>query len=107
MAVVDTCLDGRKLALEPPRTGVTPVGYAFISYSHNDKPFVERMAQQLRKAGTEVWIDRDLTHGERFPDRLEKEIAGSAVFVPVMSKHAQESDWVRKEAGWARKYQRK
>ena len=83
------------------------MGYAFISYSHSDRQFVERMAQQLRKADIEVWIDHDLTHGERFPDQLEKEIAGSAVFVPVMSKHAQESEWVKKEAAWAKKYQRK
>lgn len=83
------------------------MGYAFISYSHKDRPFVERMAGQLRKVGIDVWMDHDLTHGERFPERIEKEIAGSAVFVPVMSSGSQESDWVRREATWARRYQRK
>ena len=94
-------------ALRTAEDGVTPVGYAFISYSHEDRPFVERMAQQLRKAGIEVWIDHNLTHGERFPDRIERELAGSAVFVPIMSKNSHESEWVKREAGWARKYQRK
>ncbi len=82
------------------------MGYAFISYSHDDREIVAKLAEQLRKDGTEVWIDHALFHGEQFPERIEKEIAGSAVFVPVMSVRSDASKWVRLEGDHARKYQR-
>jgi YVTN family beta-propeller protein len=83
------------------------MGYVFISYSHQDQPFVERMAQQLRKSGTEVWIDHsNLSYGEKYPERIEKEIAGCAVFIPVMSAHSVNSEWVGKEHRWATRYKR-
>ena len=82
------------------------MGYAFISYSHTDRVVVEQLATQLNKNGTEVWFDHDLVHGEKFPDRIEKEIANSAVVVPIMSADSATSDWVAKELTLAHKYQR-
>jgi WD40 repeat protein len=82
------------------------VGYVFISYSHLDRDIVERLVEQLRKDGTDVWFDRSLVHGEHFPERIEKEIANSAVVVPVMSPRSATSSWVKKECDLARKSQR-
>jgi WD40 repeat protein len=84
------------------------VGYAFISYSHHDddRAVVERIVAQLRASGVEVWFDHSLTYGEQFPARLEKEIARSAVFVPVMSVNSDASKWVHVECDHANKYQR-
>jgi WD40 repeat protein len=82
------------------------VGYAFISYSRKDRDVVEQLAAQLGKNGIEVWFDHHLVYGEKFPDRIEKEIAGSAVVVPIMSANSATSEWVPKELALAHKYQR-
>src|SRR5689334_9970572 len=82
------------------------MGYSFISYSHADAEFVERMADQLRHDGIEVWSDHSLSPGDAFPERIEREIARCAVFVPIMSPSSKGSSWVVREADLARKYQR-
>jgi WD40 repeat protein len=82
------------------------VGYAFLSYSHDDRALVERLATELRAGGVEVWFDHSLTHGELFPQRLEKEIGRSAVFVPVMTPKSEASKWVQMECDHADRYQR-
>lgn len=82
------------------------MGYAFISYSHDDAAFVKRLADQLRKDGVEVWIDHRLIPGDTFPAVIEQEITGCAVFVPVMSPSSKQSKWVEHEGDLARKYQR-
>ena len=36
----------------------SPMGYsAFLSHNSNDKPFVRRLASELRAAGVKVWVD--------------------------------------------------
>jgi len=82
------------------------LGYVFISYSHDDKAFVQRMADQLRKDGVEVWSDHSLIPGDKYPELIERRIADCAVFLPVMSPSSKESDWVIREGDYAEKYQR-
>lgn len=42
------------------------MGYAFISYRHDDRAFVERLANQLENAGASVWFDHHLDLGEEY-----------------------------------------
>lgn len=82
------------------------MGYAFISYSHDDRAFVQRAADQLRRDGVEVWSDHSLIPGDKYPELIERKIAECAVFVPVMSPSSNKSDWVAREGDLAEKYQR-
>lgn len=82
------------------------VGFVFVSYSRSDREVVERFADQLRRAGVDVWMDTSLSYGEEYPQRLAKKVADSAVFVVVMSARSQESDWVQWECAEATRRQR-
>jgi hypothetical protein len=33
-------------------------GHIFISYSHSDRPYADRLAAHLDAAGVPVWMDR-------------------------------------------------
>jgi hypothetical protein len=82
----------------------------FISYSHEDAPFVDRLATSLFKAKTSVWIDRwELRVGDSLIRRIEEAIDKATAFVFVLSKASVQSDWCRKElsAGLIRELEEK
>lgn len=70
----------------------------FISYSHRDKSFVDRLAVQLVKARAPIWLDRwELNVGDSLIQRVEEAIHGSGALLVILSKAAVESEWCRKE----------
>jgi hypothetical protein len=42
---------------------------AFISYSHHDRDFVQRLVPDLERTGLDVWWDQELEGGAAFADR--------------------------------------
>jgi len=71
---------------------------AFLSYSHDDAPFVAELEEQLRAVGWDVWRDvQSLRVGDRWPRKLGDAIASSEAFVLVWSAHAAHSDFVELE----------
>jgi hypothetical protein len=51
----------------------------FLSYNRRDRAVVERIAERLRRAGVEPWLDRwSLTPGERWQRELETGLEASA-----------------------------
>jgi TIR domain/Histidine-specific methyltransferase, SAM-dependent len=63
--------------------------HVFISYVHEDRPDVQRLAEQLEAAGVKVWLDRDqLTPGERWPTAIRSAIEEGAFFLACFSKHS-------------------
>ena len=70
----------------------------FISYSREDREWVESFAAQLQSEGFSVWWDWDLLVGKRYRETIEHELQGCRVAVVVWSQHSIQSDFVRDEA---------
>lgn len=85
---------------KPNRTRTASSGYAFISYSTKDWPFVSKLVDALKNGG--VWVDkRSVELGEALPDKIETGISGAASFVLVLSKSSLASSWVKYESNMA------
>lgn len=70
----------------------------FISYSHKDSDFVNRLAKDLDREGLAVWIDkRAIDVGESIPASIEKAIASCDFLVAVLTPSALDSRWFREE----------
>jgi hypothetical protein len=73
---------------------------AFVSYSHSDKEFVEKLAQDLRKdGGINVWIDKfEINPGDSLIQKIFSEgLSESQFFVIVLSNESTKSNWVKQE----------
>lgn len=67
----------------------------FISYSHEDRPVVERLAQDLRIYGFDVWIDFwSMRAGDSLLKKIGEGITEAAFFLVALSKASIASDWV-------------
>lgn len=72
---------------------------AFISHSSVDKPFVERLATDLRtREGIDAWLDKwEIMPGDRIPQKLEEGLASAGIFIFVLSPESVNSQWVSYE----------
>jgi len=73
------------------------MGHIFISYSHKDKKYVEKLEKKLIDEGFDVWIDHRIDYGSRWTKEIEKAIDTCAAYIVVMSKNSSESQWVERE----------
>ena len=74
----------------------------FISYTHHDRKFAERLASDLKKHGLPVWWDEwEIRVGESIIQRVNDGIDSSAYLVAALSTHSVHSDFVRREIGSA------
>ena len=71
----------------------------FMSHSSLDKPFVERLATDLRTGeGIDAWLDKwEIQPGDRIPTRLEEGLNNAGVFLLVLSPQSVNSQWVSYE----------
>lgn len=70
----------------------------FISYSHENKGFVNRFAADLVKNRTWVWVDRwELKVGDSIIERVQSAIKEASALIIVLSKASVESQWCKKE----------
>lgn len=70
----------------------------FISYSHKNKKFVDKLAAHLVKHKARVWIDRwELNVGDSIIDRIQDAIQASDALIVVVSKASMASQWCKKE----------
>lgn len=73
----------------------------FISHAAADKPFVQRLAEDLRERGLSVWADESLPGGQRWGDVIEDAIRDSKNVLIVFSEQSNESEWLRSETALA------
>jgi len=74
----------------------------FISYSHADTPFVERMAEDLKHAGVEAVYDRWLLNvGDSIFEKLSAAVSDADGLIVVLSPASVASQWVSAELGLA------
>jgi hypothetical protein len=70
----------------------------FISYSHHDKRFVEKLASQLVFHKAKVWLDTwELHVGDSLIKRVQEAISGASALLVVLSKASVQSEWCKKE----------
>lgn len=70
----------------------------FLSHSHADKSFVDKIASDLRKGGYYVWTDdAEIKIGDSLIDKIREGINKVAYVGAVISKNSISSEWVKRE----------
>ncbi|MFM0158530.1 toll/interleukin-1 receptor domain-containing protein [Paraburkholderia sediminicola] len=70
----------------------------FISYSHANRDFVDKLAGQLVREKVHVWLDRwELSLGDSLIDKVQNAVQGAGALLVVLSKASVESEWCKKE----------
>ena len=70
----------------------------FISYTYQDREFVERLANDLKKHGVPVWWDQwEIRVGESIIQKVNEGIDSSAYLIAVLSSDSVQSHWVQRE----------
>ena len=74
----------------------------FLSYARADKVFALRLAQDLKAAGIEVWVDQfDVLPSQRWDRTLEAALRACAGLVVILSPRSVVSEIVMDEVGFA------
>ncbi len=82
------------------------LGGVFISYSHENSPFVDKMRKLLMDKGANVWLDRhDMLAGD-VQKQIDRAIQRNDIVLLVLSEASVNSDWVEHELEMARKKER-
>jgi hypothetical protein len=82
----------------------------FLSHTSVDKPFVEKLARDLRRLGINVWFDKwEIKVGESITWKIEEGIREHEYLGIVLSPDALRSEWVKSElsAAWTRQMRTK
>ncbi|WP_273484109.1 toll/interleukin-1 receptor domain-containing protein [Desulforamulus ruminis] len=82
----------------------------FLSHASIDKPFVEKLAKDLKRIGVNVWFDNwSIKIGESITWQVEEGIRENEYLGIVLSPEALQSEWVKSEigAGWIKQMQTK
>lgn len=82
----------------------------FISYSHINKDFVDKLAMQLVQRNVNVWLDRwELSVGDSIIDKIQEAVDGASALLVILSKASVASEWCKKElsAGLLRELEEK
>lgn len=81
-------------------------GYVFISHAREDREYVETLATFLRREGIDAWFDAQLQPGSRFDHAIQEKIEQCSAFIVIVSRAANESDWVHDELDLAKEKDR-
>jgi TolB-like protein/Flp pilus assembly protein TadD len=71
----------------------TPSRAVFLSYASEDAPAAQRIADSLRAAGIEVWIDQsELRGGDAWDRQIRERIHDCRLFIALISAHSEARD---------------
>lgn len=82
----------------------------FISYSHENKDFVDKLAMQLVHRNVNVWLDRwELSIGDSIIDKVQEAVDGASALLVILSKASIASEWCKRElsSGFLRELEEK
>lgn len=82
----------------------------FISYSHEDSDFAQRLASELVRKKARIWLDKwELRVGDSLLQRIQSAIQTADALIVVLSKASVASEWCKKElnAGLLRELEEK
>ena len=73
----------------------------FISYSHKDEDWKDRLVTQLnvsqQQGHLELWTDRDIGAGEDWEEKIEAAMNTASVAILLVSAHSLTSDFILRE----------
>ncbi|QHI36783.1 hypothetical protein IMCC3317_21530 [Kordia antarctica] len=70
----------------------------FISYSHKDEKFVDKLAIKLVDDRIPVFVDRwEINVGDSITNKIENAITDASYLIIVLSKNSVESNWCKRE----------
>lgn len=78
----------------------------FISYSHADTAFVDRVDKSLAEKGVRFWRDIHDAKAGRLETQIDRAIRQNPTVLLVLSKNSLGSDWVEHEVRLARKLEK-
>lgn len=85
-------------ALRSIKDNVSHSTTVFISYSHEDKAFVNRLTADIRDAGCNVWMDEaELNIGDSLLDAISTAILSVDYVLAIISVSSVHSVWVSRE----------
>ncbi|MCH8046689.1 MAG: toll/interleukin-1 receptor domain-containing protein [Planctomycetes bacterium] len=89
-------------ALDERMTGPLYLGGVFISYSHDDSKFADKMYTRLEDDGANVWLDRHDALAGDLQKQIDRAMRLNDVVLLILSESSVESDWVEHELKQAR-----
>ncbi len=76
----------------------------FVSYCHDDEPFVRRVEKALAREGVKLWRDkRDAYVGDELERTIVTAIQSNPGFLVVLTRKSIQSEWVQREIALAAK----
>jgi hypothetical protein len=78
----------------------------FISYSHTDSNFVDKVENQLNKKGIRFWRDVHEMKAGRIETQIDRAINQNRTVLLILSQNSIKSDWVEYEVRTARELEK-
>jgi len=75
----------------------------FISYSKADDALALKLSAFLEAEGWSVWWDKSLGAADLYRDEIMKQLVAARAVISIWTPNSIKSDWVRAEAGAAKK----
>src|SRR5262249_1975098 len=75
----------------------------FISYSKADHALALKLSAFLEAEGWSVWWDKSLAAADLYRDEIMKQLVSARAVIAIWTPNSIRSDWVRAEAGTAKK----
>jgi len=85
---------------------VIKIGSIFISYSHEDAVFVDKIGTWLKERGIRYWLDRKDATAGRIEKQLDRAIHFHPTVLLILSQYSTNSDWVEHEVRKARELEK-
>ena len=76
-------------AVKPAELRGSASGPVFLSYSRKDRQFVDRLARDLKTAGTDVWMDQSgIQAGRAWDDAVQGALDSASRVIVILSEHS-------------------
>jgi hypothetical protein len=81
------------MSKEPPKI--------YLSYSHQDTPWIEEFLTSLREGGVEASVEPPYSYGDSWVAEIEKALRESSIFILLLTENSLMSPWTLFELGAA------